>query len=136
MDVSFRSQILAYTLILIGAALALLSAVVPHYAAGYRFDGGVLLSGLLPYAIYGLAAPLLRRPLTVVVGAIVVAVHAVLVFNERILQGGDYAAGLIYYGPVWLALLLVPLVVFALRQPWGAKPETRQDSHPSATDAR
>lgn len=122
MDNLSPARLLAYGCIAAGIALAFLSAAVPHYTAGYRLAAGILIAGLLPYLIYGLAVPLLRGTLTAVVGVVLVILHAVMVFNERVGQGVESAGGLIYYGPMVLALVVLPLVVMALRVPYGAEP--------------
>jgi hypothetical protein len=118
MNIQSPARLLAYGCIAAGIALAFLSAAVPHYSAGYRLAAGILIAGLLPYLIYGLAVPLLRGTLTAVVGVVLVILHAVLVFNEGVGQGAESAGGLLYYGPMVLALAVLPLVVMALREPY------------------
>ncbi len=78
----------------------------------------MLLAGLLPYLTFGIAVVLLRRTVTTVVGVILLAAHAWLVIRERFIDSADYSDGMIYYVPIVLTLLLIPLVVMALRQPW------------------
>jgi hypothetical protein len=118
MDNQSPARVLAYGCIAAGIAMAFLSAAVPHYTAGYRLAAGILIAGLLPYLIYALAVPLLRGTLTAVVGVVLVILHAVLVFNERVGLGIESAGGLLYYGPMVLALAVLPLVVMALREPY------------------
>lgn len=124
MDNRSPARVLAYGCIAAGIALAFLSAAVPHYTAGYRLAAGILIAGLLPYLIYGLAVPLLHGTLTAVVGVVLVILHAALVFNERIAEGAESASGMIYYGPMVLAIAVLPLVIMALREPYGNKPVT------------
>lgn len=126
MDNHSIQRTLVYAVIVVGLCLAFLAAVVPHFTAGYRVLGGVLLAGLLPYLAYGLVVPLLRTPLTTVAGIVVVGLHAALVVAERFVDGADYSDGSIYYGPLVLALALLPLLVLGLRQPWGATPPSRR----------
>ncbi len=105
-----------YAIIVIGLALSLISAFVPHYEAGYRLALDVLAAGLLPYLVYGIAVPLIRGSLTTGTGLLIVVVHTWLVFNERIVGHADYSGGLIYYGPMLLALVALPLIVIALKK--------------------
>ena len=72
-----------------GVVLAFVSAVVPRYSAAYLLRVGVLLAGIAPYLVYDLTVALFKRHLTVVAGAILLAVHAGLVIVERFAAGGD-----------------------------------------------
>src|SRR5690606_35406971 len=106
--------------ILLGCGLAFLSAVVPHYDTGYYLMTGVLLTGLLPYLVYALAAALMRGPLVLVAGLAMLVIHGILVFSERMAgSSAGYESGLIFYGPLVLALVFgLPLLWQAVRQPW------------------
>jgi hypothetical protein len=108
----------AYWIVLAGLLLAIISAIVPFYTAGYKLMYGVLLAGMLPYLVYGIAAALLRRGLMVATGLVLLTLHAWLVISERFLGGGDYSDGMIYSVPLLLALALLPLLVLVLRQPY------------------
>jgi hypothetical protein len=108
----------AYWIIVAGLLLAFLSAIIPFYQAGYRLMFSVLLSGMLPYLVYGIAVPLLRTGLILVAGLTLLAVHAWLVISERLIGGADYSDGMIYYVPLLLAVALLPLPVMALRKPY------------------
>jgi hypothetical protein len=112
------SQWLPYGLILLGLALAFLAAVVPHYDAGYYLMTGVLLAGLLPYLVYALAAALMRGPLVLVAGLLLVLLHGVLVVQERLTGSPGPGGDLLFYGPLLLAALCLPLLWRALREPW------------------
>jgi hypothetical protein len=105
-----------YALIIIGLVLSLISAFVPHFDAGYRLATGVLFAGLIPYMVYGAAVPLLRSGLTTITGLVIVVLHTWLVLNQRIIGHADYSDGLIYYGPMLLALFTLPLVVIAIKK--------------------
>ena len=130
MDLRNPQRVLAYAVIAGGTGLAFVSAVVPHFTAGYRLESGVLMSGLLPYLIFGLAVPLLRALSTTVVGLILLALHAALVVTERFTGPIDYSDGWIHFGPWLLALALLPLVALGLKQPWGAAPPATEASQP------
>ena len=105
-----------YLFIVIGLTLSLISALVPHFEAGYRLMLSVFVAGMLPYMIYGIAVPLLRSNLTTTVGLVIVIAHAWLVFNERIIGHADYSNGMIYYGPMLLAVLALPLIVTVFKR--------------------
>ena len=105
-----------YAFIMIGLTLSLISAFVPHFEAGYRLALDVFVAGLLPYLVYGIAVPLMRGSLTTSIGLLIVVVHTWLVFNQRIIGHADYSNGMIYYGPMLLALVALPLIVIALKK--------------------
>lgn len=104
-----------YLFIMVGLILSLISALVPHFEAGYRLTLGVFVAGMFPYMIYGIAVPLLRGTLTTIVGLVIVTAHTWLVFNERIIGNADYSSGMIYFGPMLLALAALPLLVIVFK---------------------
>ena len=105
-----------YLFIVIGIVLSVVSALVPHFEAGYRLMLSVLSAGILPYLVYSVAVPLLRSHLTTAVGVVIVLVHAWLVFSERLIGGADYSSGRIYYVPLILAVLTLPLALTAIKK--------------------
>ncbi len=105
-----------YLFIIIGLTLSLISALVPHFDAGYTLKPDVFIAGMLPYMVYAVAVPLIPGTLTSIVGLVIVIAHAWLVFNQRILGAGDYSDGMIYYGPILLSLLALPLVVIVFER--------------------
>ena len=117
---------LASAIVALGVALSFASAVVPHYTAGYTLMTGVLLSGLLPYLVYGVAIPFLQGWVLSLPGIALVVLHAALVARERFLENADYGDGLIYIVPPVLAVALLPVIYLALKKPWGAEPTPRQ----------
>ena len=133
MDKQYSFRSFAYSVIVIGCILALVSAVVPFFNTGYELRLSVLLSGLLPYLIYGLAVPFLGGWLLALPGAVLVILHTWLVANERFLDNADYSNGMIYYAPVVLAVILLPLVLRALHEPWGAKSDDPAPQHPESS---
>ena len=46
--------------------------------------------------------------------------------RDAMREGVDYSDGLIYYGPLALALATLPLLVIGLSRPWGATPSPKQ----------
>jgi hypothetical protein len=105
-----------YLFLIAGLILSVISALVPHFEAGYRLMASVLVTGLLPYLVYGLVVPLLRSPVTTITGLIIVMVHAWLVIDERIVADVDYSDGKIYYIPIIISIAVLPLVVLAINK--------------------
>ena len=105
-----------YLLLIIGLILSIVSALVPHFEAGYRLMTSVLIVGMVPYFVYGMAMPLSRNILTTIIGLVIVIAHALLVFNERILGKADYSDGMIYYGPMIIAVTVLPLVMIVINK--------------------
>jgi hypothetical protein len=106
-----------YAIIIAGVVLAFISAVIPFYNAE-QLNIGVLMAGLLPYMVYGFAVVLLRHPLTIITGLVLLFLHGWLVYHERFELNADYSSGMIYLVPIALALVLITLAAVALRQPW------------------
>jgi hypothetical protein len=105
-----------YICLVIGLILSFISAFVPFYEAGYRLMTSVLIAGMLPYIVYGITVPLSRSIVTTIVGLVIVSVHALLVINERIIGQADYDDGMIYYGPMIIAVIALPLVVITIKE--------------------
>jgi hypothetical protein len=101
-----------------GVVLSFLSALVPFFAASYRLDYVVMFAGLLPYLVYGCAAPVLARGIAVASGLLLLLAHGALLIGARLGDAGDYSSGMLHYGPIVLAVLMLPLLVLALRQPY------------------
>jgi hypothetical protein len=68
-----------YSVIAAGTVLSIISAIVPFYTAGYQLQFAVLMAGITPYLVYGLVVHWLRRPMTIVAGALLFAAHLGLV---------------------------------------------------------
>ena len=105
-----------YLVILTGLTLSLVSALVPHFEAGYRLAFSVFATGLSPYLVYGIAVPLLRGVMVTLAGLVIVLIHAWLVVSERIIGAGDYSDATIYYVPVIMALAATPLAIIAFNK--------------------
>lgn len=106
---------LGYLLLAGGCLLAFLSGLVPHYDAGHRLMVSVLLTGLLPYLVLGLALPFLRGWALFLPALIGVATHAWLVLTQRFLDYQEYGDGMIYYVPLALAAAATAVLLWALR---------------------
>jgi hypothetical protein len=109
---------LGYAFIGLGTVLSFVAAVVPHHTAGHRLLFDVFAAGITPYLVFALVVALSRRAVTNAAGAVLVLVHGALVVNERFVDKADYSDATIYWVPLVLGLLLMPLVFRALREPW------------------
>lgn len=69
---------LAYLVILLGAALAFASSVVPFFGASHRLDVGLLLLGLAPYGLYAISTVYLRGSALVLLGIGILVAHILL----------------------------------------------------------
>jgi len=105
-----------YFLIIIGLLLSLVSALVPHFEAGYRLMTSVFVTGMLPYMVYAIAVPVFRDTMTTIVGLLIVVAHTWLVFTQRLIGNADYSDGMIYLVPMVIALAVVPFVIIALKK--------------------
>ena len=115
MNTQSIAQPLTVLLLILGCLIAFVSAMVPHFDAGYRLMVSVLLTGLLPYLVYAMTLPYLRGWLLAVPALLIVAVHAWAVASERFIDYRGYGDGTIYYVPIVLALLTLPLLAWGLR---------------------
>jgi disulfide bond formation protein DsbB len=107
-----------YGVIAAGTVLSIVSAGVPFYTAGYQLLFAVFMAGITTYQVYGLVVYWLRRPITIVAGALLLAAHLGLVVHECFIKGSDYSDPAIYVVPLVFTAVLVPLLVVAMRQPW------------------
>ncbi|TDY01126.1 hypothetical protein [Thiohalophilus thiocyanatoxydans] len=114
-------KILEYLMIAAGAGVAFLSAFEPQPAGVFYLHAGILLVGLLPYFIYSFAVALMDRALVTVHGVVLLAIHIWMVSAVRFATTEAYGVSMLVYGPVVLSLLLIPLVILALRRPWGVE---------------
>ncbi|MDR9435703.1 MAG: hypothetical protein RI563_02410 [Thiohalophilus sp.] len=114
-----RLKFVEYGMIVIGVLLAFIASFEPQLALGYHLHAGILAAGLLPYFVYSLAVTLKSGPLVTLHGIVLLIIHAWMIDAVRFVAQPDYSVSLLIYGPLVLSLVLIPLVVLALRQPWG-----------------
>ena len=105
-----------YLFLIIGLTLSFISAFVPFFEAGYKLMTSVLIAGMLPYFVYAIAVPLSRSTMTTMLGLVIVITHALLVFNERFIGNADYSDNIIYYGPIIIAVIVLPFVIIAIKK--------------------
>jgi len=96
-----------YLFIVIGLILSFLSAFVPFFEAGYRLMTSILITGMV--------VPLSRGMMTTIIGLDIVIAHALFVTNERIIGKANYDDGMIYYGPMIIAVIALPLVAITIK---------------------
>ena len=111
MHTKTNSKLPGYLIILFGLLLSVVSALVPHFQAGYHLMFSVLVAGMLPYIVYGIIVPQSRGALTTMTGLVIVTVHLWLVITQRIIGGAEYSNGLIYIVPIILTVAILPLVL-------------------------
>jgi hypothetical protein len=105
-----------YLFLIAGLLFSLLSALVPHFEAGYRLMASVFVAGMLPWLVYGIAVPLWRSPVITFAGLLIAIAHASLVINQRLVANVDYSDGMIYYIPAVIAVAVLPLAITALKK--------------------
>jgi hypothetical protein len=110
------SDTAGYFFLLCGLLLSLISALVPHFEAGYTLMVSVFVAGMLPYLVYGIAVPLWHNSVTTVTGLLIVIAHAWLVIDQRFVTDADYSDGKIYYIPAIIAVAVLPLAVTAIQK--------------------
>ena len=101
-------------IVLYGLGLACLAAMTPFFHAGYYLHTGVFIAGISPYLVYAIAVPLLPGAITTSAGLILISAHTGLVAAERFIDKADYSDGMIYAMPLLLAVLMVPLAIYAV----------------------
>ncbi|MGD8567407.1 MAG: hypothetical protein PVJ39_04945 [Gammaproteobacteria bacterium] len=116
-DTAKQSYSISVGIIIAGIVLSAAAAIVPQYSY-HKLMFGVLLAGLLPYVIFGFAAAFLTATLSIAAGLILLVIHAGVVVNERFMGNINYNDGLVYYVPLILTALLIPLLIVAARKPW------------------
>jgi lysylphosphatidylglycerol synthetase-like protein (DUF2156 family) len=118
----------AVLIVVLGCILASMSAFVPHYNNGYLLMISVLLAGISPYLVYAIAIPYLSSSLLIITGLLLIVAHGWLVFTYRYAQPVDYSDHWIYYGPLLLAVAVLPLVYCAMRVPYAGHVEPKADT--------
>jgi hypothetical protein len=79
-------------IVVAGVALSFAAALVPHHAHAVQMLPLQALLGLLPYALYGVIAALLKEPIVARAGLIVLGVHLIAVLVQRGLTA-DHGSG-------------------------------------------
>jgi hypothetical protein len=103
-------------IVIAGVLLSCAAALVPHHAHAIELLPAQALIGLVPYALYGVLAALLREPIVVRIGVAVLGLHLLAVLLQRGLSADHGSGPLLIIVPLLLAA--APLAVWprALRE--------------------
>lgn len=118
----------AYVIILLGMAAAAVASMVPQYAIGYRLEVGVLFAMLTPYLVYGALTERLRGPALLLPGLILLAVSLTLVATQRFQSYDGYANGVIYWLPLVVTVVVLPLAYWFQGQECRSGRQARSDA--------
>lgn len=102
-------------IVIAGVALSSAAALVPHHAHAIQILPIQALLGLLPYALYGVIAALLKEQIVVRVGLIVLGIHLIAVLLQRGLAADHGSGPLLIIIPLLLSAGLLTLWPRALR---------------------
>ena len=102
-------------IVVAGVALSFAAALVPHHAHAVQMLPIQALLGLLPYALYGVIAALLKEPVVVRAGIIVLGVHLLAVLVQRGLAADQGSGALLSITPLLLSAGLLMLWPRALQ---------------------
>jgi hypothetical protein len=111
-------------IVIAGVILAFAAALAPHHAHAIQMLPLQAVVGLLPYALYGVIAALLRAPVVVRAGLLVLGVHLLAVLLQRALSPAEGSGPIAVIVPLLLALGLLSLWPRALRE---SDPSGRRD---------
>jgi hypothetical protein len=105
----FRST--AFVIVALGTVLAFAASVVPFYTAGHKLLAGLLLTSLLPYAVYGVFAEVMRGGPLLLAGILLLCTDLAVKIPQRFLHYDGYTDGWVYYTPILCTFVLLPLVL-------------------------
>jgi uncharacterized membrane protein len=109
------NKLISIAIVLLGCLLSFVSSFHDQYAEGYYIDFGVVMAGLVPYLIFGMAMYLREGVVTTMIGLVLLAVHLWMVYQQHfVIPGGS--DGLLLFGPPVLGILLLPLLIVAMRK--------------------
>lgn len=98
----------AYALVILGLGLAAWSAVAPHYDAGYRLHGAVLVALALPFVAYASLTQSLRPGWLLAAGIALVAVTIHTGLRIAGAEARTLEEPATYGLPALVALILLP----------------------------
>ena len=116
MSKHLNSRAIAYSIIVLGVFLSIITAVVPNYTVGYKLLFNVFLFGLVPYVMYGLMTELLRGWLLIVPGLLILAIDLFVKLPERFPNFSEYSNIAVYWDPLFSAFIIIPISYFLARK--------------------
>lgn len=104
-----------YWILIAGVCLALVTAVLPHYATGHRLAAELLMVGLLPYFLYGLSTAYLSGWALLLPGLLLLGADLVVKLPAWIAVGQGEIPPALYVTPLVTGLVIFPLYMVLLR---------------------
>ncbi len=109
MNPTLRSMI--YIVVAFGCALAMATAVVPHYEH-HALWFSVLLIGIIPYLTYLVLTEIQPSTALMLGGLAVLGLDAIVKFFQRFIAFDQYAGGAIYYIPIAASIVMLIISLF------------------------
>jgi hypothetical protein len=111
MDEETDFRPVAWLVIVLGISLSFAVAVVPFYQAGHLLRLDVLLVGLLPYIVLGTFSGIVRGWALLVASALALGIDVIVKIPERYWHYDGYAGGAVFWAPLALAIVVLPVVL-------------------------
>lgn len=99
-----------YIVVAFGCALAMATAVIPHYEH-HALWFSVLLIGVMPYLIYLVLTEIHPSTALILGGLAVLGIDAIVKFFQRFVAFDQYASGAIYYIPIVASIVILIIAV-------------------------
>lgn len=136
MDMTPTVRTVIYIVVAFGFALAMATAVVPHYEH-HALWFSVLLIGVMPYLTYLVLMEIFPSAALVLGGLAVLGLDAVVKLFQRFVAFDQYASGAIYYMPIAASIVILIVAVFNRgrdRSPPPAPASSNQDKPATKSD--
>ena len=99
----------AYTIIVLGILLSVMTALVPHAPGAFKISWGLLFWSLLPYIVYLFITDMLEGVELMTAGVFVLVVDFYSHIHLYVFPGTPADNLIITYLPLWLTVLVLPL---------------------------
>jgi hypothetical protein len=100
---------IAYTIIILGILLSLLTSFVPHAPGAVKLSWGLLFWSLLPYLIYLCLTDILDGAELMAPGFFVLILDIYIQIHLYVFPDSSADNVIITYLPIWLTVLVLPL---------------------------
>ena len=110
MDMNPALRTVIYIVVALGCALAMATAVVPHYQH-HKLLFSVLLIGVMPYLIYLVLTEIHPSTALTLGGLAILGLDAMVKLFQRFVAFDQYANGAIYYIPIAASIVIVIIAV-------------------------